>query len=254
MIACQRQCCLCHRLKHTKIQCHHIIPKAEGGEDTFENCIPLCLECHGEVLAYNPMHPIGTEYKPAELRRRRDDWYEKVKNAPATVFDQRHAQIDRGLLKRLCSCLQPQAAKVFLYDQGYGASFPRFIPLLLKKVKAFGVQVESQFLDPTLEGLFAELLATIDEMLSENGISQAEAIDNQSLKFPENYPTDPGDRQKHLHEREDRVRRVERAAKSVYQAYTNLVRECRRKLSIDLVSDEMQEPHYGRQPIDPSFD
>jgi HNH endonuclease len=64
MVASQRHCCLCHRLKHTKMQCHHIVPHADGGEDTFDNCIPLCLECHGEVEAYNSKHPIGDEVHP----------------------------------------------------------------------------------------------------------------------------------------------------------------------------------------------
>jgi HNH endonuclease len=67
MVACNRHCCLCHRLKHTKMQCHHITPQSDGGDDTFENCIPLCLECHGEVMAYNPKHPIGKMYTPEEM-------------------------------------------------------------------------------------------------------------------------------------------------------------------------------------------
>jgi hypothetical protein len=80
LIACQRQCCLCHERKHTRIQCHHIIQEADGGPDTFDNCIPLCPDCHAEVLAFNPKHPFGgTPYHPDELRRRRDDWYTTVR-------------------------------------------------------------------------------------------------------------------------------------------------------------------------------
>lgn len=79
LIACQRQCCLCHERKHTRIQCHHIIPQAEGGSDSFDNCIPLCPDCHAEVMAFNYKHPFGgTPYHPSELKRRRNDWYAAV--------------------------------------------------------------------------------------------------------------------------------------------------------------------------------
>jgi len=79
LVACQRQCCLCHERKHTRIQCHHIIPEAENGPDSFDNCIPLCPDCHAEVMAFNSKHPFGgTPYHPQELKRRRDDWYAVV--------------------------------------------------------------------------------------------------------------------------------------------------------------------------------
>lgn len=79
LIACQRHCCLCHQRKHTRLQCHHIVPEADGGPDTSENCIPLCPDCHAEVLAFNPRHPVGaTPYRAEELIRRRDDWYAVV--------------------------------------------------------------------------------------------------------------------------------------------------------------------------------
>lgn len=80
LIQCQRHCCLCHQRKHTRIQCHHIVPEADAGPDTLDNCLPLCPDCHAEVMAFNPRHPIGsTPYHPEELRRRRDDWYAVVR-------------------------------------------------------------------------------------------------------------------------------------------------------------------------------
>lgn len=79
LIACQRQCCLCNERKHTRMQCHHIIQEADDGPDAFENCIPLCPDCHAEVQAFNPRHPFGgTPYHPSELKCRRDDWYASV--------------------------------------------------------------------------------------------------------------------------------------------------------------------------------
>ncbi|MBO1056702.1 MAG: HNH endonuclease [Dolichospermum sp. JUN01] len=79
LIACQRQCCLCHQRKHTRIQCHHIIQEADNGPNSFDNCIPICPDCHAEVMAFNIKHPFGaTPYHPSELKRRRDDWYAVV--------------------------------------------------------------------------------------------------------------------------------------------------------------------------------
>jgi len=181
MIACQRQCCLCHRLKHTKMQCHQIVPKAKGGGNTLGNCIPLCLECHGEVEAYNEEHPIGTKYSAAELKRRRDDWYERVKNATPTALDARHTTIDRKLLARLCRKCPPHLAKAFFHDQSYGASFPLSIVQVLDGLRNFGDEVESQFLDLDLESLFADLRAKVLKMLK--ALSHADAVGETMVRI-----------------------------------------------------------------------
>ena len=64
------------------MQLHHIVQGAEGGEDTMENCIPLCLDCHEEVGSYNPKHPIGRKFSKDELRKHRDLWFEFVNTHP----------------------------------------------------------------------------------------------------------------------------------------------------------------------------
>lgn len=80
LVASQRTCCLCHERKHTRLACHHIKQEADGGSDAFENCIPLCPDCHAEVKAFDPRHHPGmTSYSEEELVRRRDDWYEVMR-------------------------------------------------------------------------------------------------------------------------------------------------------------------------------
>lgn len=64
------------------MQLHHIIQEAEGGADTMDNCIPLCLDCHAEVGSYNPRHPIGKKFSPDELRKHRNLWFDFVKTHP----------------------------------------------------------------------------------------------------------------------------------------------------------------------------
>lgn len=79
MLACKRHCCLCEKFFGTHIEIHHIKQQADGGENTFDNAIPLCFECHARVREYNPHHPKGTKYTEKELKIIRDEFYEKAK-------------------------------------------------------------------------------------------------------------------------------------------------------------------------------
>jgi 5-methylcytosine-specific restriction endonuclease McrA len=78
LLWCGRHCCVCHKFCGVKIELHHIVAKADGGEDTFDNCIPLCFDCHADVMAYNPRHPKGRKYTGSELKAHRDRWYEVI--------------------------------------------------------------------------------------------------------------------------------------------------------------------------------
>ncbi len=77
---CGRCCCICRKFSGSKMELHHIAQRAKGGEDTFENCIPLCLDCHAEVGSYNTEHPKGRKFSPTELRKHRDNWFTRVKS------------------------------------------------------------------------------------------------------------------------------------------------------------------------------
>lgn len=74
-----RHCCICHKLCGTKIETHHIKPTSQGGADDFENCIPLCFDCHAEVNHYNVEHPRGRKFTPNELKKHRDNWFNHVR-------------------------------------------------------------------------------------------------------------------------------------------------------------------------------
>jgi hypothetical protein len=80
LVACARYCCICHKFCGTKMELHHIKQRADGGDNTFDNCIPLCLDCHAEVKSYNSHHPKGRKFTPGELIKHRDQWYLKIKN------------------------------------------------------------------------------------------------------------------------------------------------------------------------------
>lgn len=57
---------------------HHIVQEADGGPNTIENAIVLCLRCHSEAGHFNARHPIGTKYSPSELVRHRDQFWAAV--------------------------------------------------------------------------------------------------------------------------------------------------------------------------------
>jgi glutaredoxin len=77
LTSCGRKCAICHKFCGIKMELHHIIPVADGGDNSFDNCIPLCLDCHAEVKAYNPKHPKGRQYTESELKKHRDLWYNR---------------------------------------------------------------------------------------------------------------------------------------------------------------------------------
>jgi hypothetical protein len=61
-----------------KVEVHHIILEANGGDDSFENAIVLCFDCHNDAGHYNDYHPRGSKFSPGELRLARDTWYKIV--------------------------------------------------------------------------------------------------------------------------------------------------------------------------------
>jgi hypothetical protein len=75
LVACHRHCCICHKPAGNKMEIHHIVPKSEGGEDTEENGIPFCFDCHAEVGSYNPRHPKGRKFTPTELKKHKEQWF-----------------------------------------------------------------------------------------------------------------------------------------------------------------------------------
>jgi hypothetical protein len=67
-----RRCSLCLAHKGVKIEVHHIIPESISHDNTIDNAIPLCFDCHSDVGHYNPSHPKGNKYSPKELKSHRN--------------------------------------------------------------------------------------------------------------------------------------------------------------------------------------
>lgn len=82
LVRCRRHCCLCDEFVGHKIELHHIKAVADGGDDSIDNCIPLCFNCHAEVKSYDPRHPKGRKFTEAELKGHRDKCYAKYATYP----------------------------------------------------------------------------------------------------------------------------------------------------------------------------
>lgn len=64
--ALERQRFACWRCgKSDPVHAHHRLPKSQGGKDTPENCLVLCLTCH----VYVHDHPTESYATGAMLRR-----------------------------------------------------------------------------------------------------------------------------------------------------------------------------------------
>jgi hypothetical protein len=89
LVACGRSCCICHKFCGVRIETHHIRPRSLGGDDSLENCIPLCFDCHAEVEHYNQDHPRGRKFSEGELAKHRDNWFRMVRelNSPHSTAE-----------------------------------------------------------------------------------------------------------------------------------------------------------------------
>jgi hypothetical protein len=108
LVLCARHCCVCHRAKGVKVEIHHIVPVAEGGEDTLENAILLCFDCHADAGHYNINHPKGTKFSRSELQKQKDAWIETVRTHGIEALPQTNVEL---IVTSPSSILRPQFTK-----------------------------------------------------------------------------------------------------------------------------------------------
>uniref|UniRef100_UPI0040494BB1 HNH endonuclease n=1 Tax=Flavobacterium sp. TaxID=239 RepID=UPI0040494BB1 len=158
LLACGRHCCLCHKFCGTKIELHHIEQRKNGGEDTFDNCLPLCFDCHADVMQYNPEHPKGKKYNFSELKKHREKWYKKVElSGGLNIPNNKYCELDRNTFERLNKLLSSQELMYFIKHNVFCNKFDDKlmieIDLFLKECEL----PEFEFIDADLEGLKSQL-------------------------------------------------------------------------------------------------
>jgi hypothetical protein len=161
-----RHCCLCHKFCGTKIEAHHIKLVSDGGDDSFENAIPLCFDCHADMRSYDHKHPKGTKYSETELRRHRDNWYEKIKNNIGVANKTQIVETDKKIFELLANILPWDGSINFIRTNNFGGAFRWNF---LNELENYLSQCKNpvfEFVDPDLEGLRAALLKSIKEFMS----------------------------------------------------------------------------------------
>lgn len=242
LLSSRRQCCLCEKKCGVKIECHHIV---QGGPNTFENCIPLCFDCHSEVKHYNDKHPRGTKYTPSELRARRDQWYARVSAGqtewsrnrsrqadrkalmPATGQPGPQADADKRILRDFLALLPSDGVMNFLRIYDFGAAFhnDELRPIYRYYYRRNGP--DHEFLNPELETARKKFLASCGALIGAVG-KHTFVIEHQPRLRA--VPSDWRHKSPELFY--SASQEINAAADAVCSIYDDLVRRARKKLAV----------------------
>lgn len=169
LAACGRHCCICHKFCGTKIELHHIKQVTYGGEDSFENCIPLCFDCHADMGKADPNHNKGKKYTETELQMHRDSWYKIIAELGTQSCEQQMqknsiCEDDKKMFKEICDVFTPGIqywlAQANLYNPFNREYFTALDTLIVKDNDPF-----FSFVSPELESLKKRLFDAMDDFL-----------------------------------------------------------------------------------------
>ncbi len=111
LVDCGRRCCICGRVH--RVQVHHIIP----GDDSIENGIPLCPNCHDEAhTEYSPGRTTRT-YTPDELRLHRKRTIDKVRRESNWRPGSTEWEEDKKLIVFFAQCLDRPAFRTYFHQE-----------------------------------------------------------------------------------------------------------------------------------------
>lgn len=241
LVLCGRCCCICHKFCGTKIELHHIEQKAYGGEDTLENCIPLCFDCHSDMGKADPKHPKGKRYTKEELIHHRDNWYKKVEGSAMDHSDSEISENDIKTFQEICSIFNLDM-KYWLNEADLGGSHPYHVFDPLSKYMYNCDNPFSEFINVEMEKLRGNLIFSIKRFLSykavntfikiigdENyGITRSWMINHEDW-IP--YNTDMS-YEEYSEKYEKEAEELNQLATDVWNSYCDLVRQGRRILKL----------------------
>lgn len=230
-----RSCAICHKFCGVKMELHHIKQKADGGEDTYENCIPLCLDCHAEVKMYNPHHPKGKRYTENELIIHRDRWYSKIKSSLQFHAEERFMRLDKEVFKVIRMQIFESGLINFLKEHDFGGAYKldKFDPLhdLMHDIEN---NPEFEFIDADLEQAYANLCDSIRRFL---GYSALNTFTHEVMSGYKYVPLDWLERNEetaiHYHEVVDNMNKM---STNIVDNYNVLAKLARRKFAVLITS------------------
>ena len=237
LVSCGRRCCICHKFCGTKIELHHIKQKAYGGEDTVENCIPLCFDCHADMGNGDPKHPKGKRYSEKELKMHRDNWYQKVTTSNLISENIPICDEDRALFEKICAMFNPEV-ELWLSQKSLAGMHPLevFSPLG-KYIDTISGNPFEEFINIDLEELRGNLLGALRAFLHFKAIHTSYESKGEKgfyvthLWLAERdlipYPDQQG-----LIKFEEEANKLDDLATDLWNKYCEFVREGRRILAI----------------------
>lgn len=226
LLDCGRCCCICHKFCSFRIELHHIIQKSQGGEDSYDNCIPLCFDCHAEIKAYDPKHPKGRKYTESEIKEHRNRWYEKVSNQTDLIHPD-CIELDRKLFLKIRSILPITGGSIsFIRNHIYTN---KFLSKDHDDLNNYIYQCENpdfEFIDLDLEIRRCQLKDCIEEFIN-IFLLVVFSTENQMLAvYPDIKYSKPDVYYKAVND-------LHQAANKVCSAYHDLIRLGRRKLGVE---------------------
>ena len=157
-VACGRFCSICHKFCGLKIEVHHIVEVGNEGDDSFDNAIPLCFDCHADMRSYDSAHPKGNKYTRSELKTHRDLWYKKVRDGAGLAPESASRETDKAIFQQF-NKLMPWDGTIRKLRLN-GVTQGRFPWAMLDDLVAFDeycLNPAFQFIDPDLEALRSTL-------------------------------------------------------------------------------------------------
>ena len=227
LVACGRCCVICHKFCGIKIEVHHIREEADGGPNTEENAIPLCFDCHADMRSYDYKHPKGNKYTETELKRHRNNWYEKIKGNIGVANRETVVETDKQVYQQLVTVLPWDGSLGFIRTNNFaGFSFELS---RLNDLYEFGHHCKNpafEFIDPDLEGHRANLLALIDFFTTAITLETFPTRNVGWNAVPEEWEDEQPDRFHRV------VATLHETAKQIVEAYGSLVKTATRKLGL----------------------
>jgi len=228
LVACGRCCSICHKFCGTKIEVHHIREVSDGGNNSADNAIPLCFDCHADMRSYDHKHPKGNKFSESELKRHRDNWYEKIKGNIGVADRQAVVETDKRVYEILVSVLPWDGSINFIRTNNFaGFSFERS---RLDDLHEFEYQCKNpafEFIDPDLEALRATLLVHVDSFtLTITTETFAISSNLNGSAVPDEWEDE---QPKRFHKV---VTEIHATAQKIVETYAALVKTATRKLGI----------------------
>jgi hypothetical protein len=240
LVACGRRCCLCHKYCGTKIECNHIEPRGNGGKNTFENCIPLCLDCHAEVGHYNASHPKGNKFSGSELKKHRDRLYEMVNSG--VIRESFAPELEKALFVKIFRALGGSWAMLHYKDHDYAYDYGHEVHDRMYAFNALCELPETEFLCLTLETAFADLKHAFEQHRKVYGPFTF----NVGTRGIHRYGLPPEWKDGNTIQRESWMegrRILNESSTAIWKAYARWVGEARRTLHIDIDAIQIDAKH-----------